>query len=181
MEVCDRARAIIKSYESLRLQAYPDPCSPLAVQMRLPPAKRTPGWQGLSGEPWTVGYGSTGKDRFNLDENGKPTRIGPNTTWTKEQAEQRFKEDVQAFADEVERLLKVKLTSNQFGALVSLAYNIGTKALSTSALLQKLNNGDFDGAADQFLAFNKGRENGKLVVMKGLIKRRQAERELFLN
>ncbi|KQD16250.1 lysozyme [Acinetobacter baumannii] len=68
------------------------------------------------------------------------------------------------------------LTQNQFDALVSLAYNIGSGAFKGSTLLKLLNKGDYKGAADQFLVWNKA--GGK--VMKGLVRRREAERALFL-
>jgi hypothetical protein len=73
-------------------------------------------------------------------------------------------------------VVKVPLTQNQFDALVSLVYNIGQTAFSNSTLLKKLNAKDYQGAADQFLRWNKG--GGK--VMKGLVRRREAERALFL-
>ncbi len=72
-------------------------------------------------------------------------------------------------------MLKVSVTQNQYDALVSLAYNIGTRALSTSTLMKKLNAGDVKGAADAFLSWN--RSGGK--VMAGLTNRRKAEREVF--
>ncbi|KRJ11905.1 lysozyme [Acinetobacter nosocomialis] len=59
---------------------------------------------------------------------------------------------------------------------VSLTYNIGSGAFKNSTLLKKLNKGDYQGAADQFLVWNKA--GGK--VMKGLVRRREAERALFL-
>ncbi|HEJ8622398.1 TPA: lysozyme, partial [Klebsiella michiganensis] len=60
---------------------------------------------------------------------------------------------------------------------VSLAYNIGTRALSSSTLMKKLNSGDVKGAADEFLRWNKS--GGK--AMPGLTNRRKAEREVFLS
>ena len=71
----------------------------------------------------------------------------------------------------------VELTQGQFDALVSFAYNVGSRALSTSTLLKKLNAGDIKGAADEFLRWNKS--GGK--VMPGLTNRRKAERALFLS
>ena len=165
MQVCEKAKELIKSYESLRLQAYPDPASPLGREMLKKPQDRAPGWQGMSGTPWTIGYGSTGPD------------IKEGTVWTKQQAESRFENDLANFADQVKNLVKVQLTPNQFGALVSLTYNIGAGNLSTSTLLKLLNAGKFAEAADQFPAWNKA--GGK--VEKGLVKRRAAERALFLS
>jgi lysozyme len=61
----------------------------------------------------------------------------------------------------------VPLTQNQFDALVSLVFNIGGGAFRKSTLLKKLNAGDIQGAADQFLVWNKGTVNGKRVVLRG--------------
>lgn len=180
-KVCQAAIDLIKKYESLQLSAYPDPASAIAVEMRKSPRLRKPGWQGLPGDPWTIGYGATGKDRFNLDANGKPTLINKGLVWTKEQAESRLQSDVESFADQVKKIVTVTLTDNQFGALVSLAFNIGVANVSKSTLLKKLNAGDFAGAADEFLSWNKARVDGSLQVLSGLTKRRQAERELFLS
>ncbi len=76
----------------------------------------------------------------------------------------------------VNRLVKVTLTQNQFDALVSFVFNVGSGNLQSSTLLRKLNSGDYKGAADEFLRWNKAA--GK--VMNGLVARRTAEREFFL-
>ena len=74
-------------------------------------------------------------------------------------------------------LVKVAVNQNQFDALVDFAYNLGVNALAGSTLLKKLNAGDFAGAADEFPKWNKA--GGK--VLKGLVRRRAAERSLFLS
>jgi lysozyme len=167
---------LIHVSEGCRLEAYPDPASPLARERAKPEAGRVKGWQQLSGAPWTVGYGATGVDRFNLDAAGKPTPIGPGTKWTQEQCEQRSKEDIDMFGQQVLRLVKAELTDNQFAAVVSFAYNVGIGNLRNSGLLRMLNQGKYGEAADQFLLWNKAK--GK--VMLGLTRRREAERRLFL-
>lgn len=68
------------------------------------------------------------------------------------------------------------VTQNQFDALASFAYNVGLGALDQSTLKRRLQAGDVKGAADQFgrwIYANK-------VVLRGLVKRRDAERRLFL-
>lgn len=80
----------------------------------------------------------------------------------------------------INQLVKVALSQNQFDALGSLVFNIGTGNFSASTLLRKLNAGDYAGAAEQFLAWNKGRVNGVLQVLPGLVTRRQSEHDLFL-
>jgi hypothetical protein len=84
------------------------------------------------------------------------------------------------FARDVLRLAKVPLDDGQFAALVSFAFNCGSGNLASSTLLRKLNQGDYAGAADQFLVWNKARKNGVLVELPGLTRRRRAERALFL-
>ena len=87
-----------------------------------------------------------------------------------------IKEHLKRFEKTVNDLVKVPLTQNQFDALVSLTYNIGTGAFEKSTLLKKLNTGDYQGAADQFTVWNKG--GGK--VLQGLVNRRAKEKEVFL-
>ena len=77
------------------------------------------------------------------------------------------------FADEI---ASGKIKQNQFDALISLAYNIGIKGLKGSSVYRYIKQGNFKAAADAFLAWNKGRVNGKLVVLGGLSKRRAKER-----
>lgn len=97
-------------------------------------------------------------------------------TCTLAQANTWYDEDVAPAEDAVNRLVKVPLTQNQFDALVSFTFNCGEHALETSTLLRKLNAGDYDGARDQFAAWNK--DNGRVVT--GLTRRRAAEANLFL-
>ncbi len=74
-----------------------------------------------------------------------------------------------------------KLNQNMFDALVSLAYNIGVGALSTSnSVTGNIKKGNYKAAADGFLLWDKGRVGGKLQVINGLTRRRKEERDLFL-
>lgn len=149
MQTSDKGIALIKGFEGCRLTAYPDP--------------------GTGGAPWTIGYGWT------LPVDGKPVR--PGMTIDQSTADRLLKTGLVSYENDVLKLVKVKLTQNQFDALVSFAYNVGSRALSTSTLLKKLNSGDIKGAADEFLRWNKA--GGK--EMPGLTKRRKAEREVFLS
>ncbi|ENV08995.1 MULTISPECIES: lysozyme [Acinetobacter] len=117
---------------------------------------------------WTIGFGTT------VFPNGVKVKRGD--TCTKAQAMTFFQHDLQRFEAAVNSVVKVPVSQNQFDALVSLTYNIGETAFKKSTLLAKLNKGDFIGAADQFKVWNIG--GGK--VMKGLERRRAAERNLFL-
>lgn len=149
MKISNNGIALIKRFEGCRLTAYPDP--------------------GTGGDPWTIGYGWTGK----VDD--KP--IKPGMKIDDATADRLLRTGVVSFDQAVSKMLKVSVTQNQYDALVSLAYNIGTRALSTSTLMKKLNAGDVKGAADEFLRWN--RSGGK--VMPGLTNRRKAEREVFLS
>ena len=118
---------------------------------------------------WTIGYGWT------QPVDGKPIRAG--MTIKQETAERLLKTGLVSYESDVSRLVKVGLTQGQFDALVSFTYNLGARSLSTSTLLRKLNAGDYAGAADEFLRWNKA--GGK--VLNGLTRQREAERALFLS
>jgi GH24 family phage-related lysozyme (muramidase) len=112
---------------------------------------------------WTIGYGTT-------------RGVTPDLEITQEQAETLLQEDLNKFEQAVNSVTTVPLNDNQFSALVSFTYNVGAGALQNSTLLKLLNDGDIQGAADEFPRWNKagGRE------LAGLTRRRQAERALFL-
>lgn len=115
----------------------------------------------------TIGYGHT-------------AGVQPGDTITGAQAENLLHSDLDTFSGGVARLVKVSVSDNEFSALVSLAYNIGLDNFQKSTTLKRLNAGDHLGAADAIDLWNKGRVNGKLVVLPGLVRRRAAERALFL-
>lgn len=77
-------------------------------------------------------------------------------------------------------MLQKPASLHQAAAMLSLTYNIGTGAFGSSSVLRKFNAGDSAGAADAFLMWDKGTVDGKLVVIQGLLNRRQAERTVFL-
>lgn len=112
---------------------------------------------------WTIGVGHI-----------KGVKRGD--TITMEQADRFLAEDHAEAEAAVNRCVKVPLEQHQFDALASWTFNLGGGALSGSTMLKKLNAGDFDGAADEMLRWNKA--GGR--VLAGLTKRRIAERMLFL-
>jgi GH24 family phage-related lysozyme (muramidase) len=116
---------------------------------------------------WTIGYGTT----------SDITPVRPGMVITESQAEMFLRQGLTGFEEDVARLIKVPLTSDQFSALVVFTYNVGPGALEESTLRRKLNNGDYAGAAEEFLRWNKaGGEE-----LPGLTRRRRAERALFLS
>lgn len=120
---------------------------------------------------WTIGYGHTGK------VDGK--NIGRGMKITKKKAIKLLKNDMKEFENVVEKLVKVKLNQNQFDALVSFAFNCGAGSLQSSTLLKKLNAGDYNGASNEFIKWNKVTIDGRKVALDGLTKRRKAEKKLF--
>ena len=78
------------------------------------------------------------------------------------------------------RSWRVVITPRQRAALVSITFNIGSGGFRRSTLLRRLNAGNYEGAADAFLMWNKITVNGRKVVSLGLSNRRERERALFL-
>jgi lysozyme len=142
----DYGLAEIKASEGLRLSAYLDD----------------------AGVP-TIGYGST------KYENGQPVQMGDTITHARAEELLRFhiKHRIEL---PLLPLLKVPVDANQYDSLVSLIYNIGIGAFTTSTLLRKLNAGDIIGAADEFVKWRNA--GGK--ANRGLLRRRAREMEAFL-
>lgn len=117
---------------------------------------------------WTIGFGTT------KYPNG--IRVKKGDTCTLDQAKAYMQNDLKSFEQTVNNTVKVPLNQNQFDALVSLAYNIGSTAFKNSTLVKRLNEGNYKAAANQFNVWvNAG---GKR--MQGLVNRRAAESTLFL-
>lgn len=113
---------------------------------------------------WTIGYGTT-------------RGVQPGMEISEEQAEAFLQEDLARFEQAIADSVKVPINDNQFAALVSFTYNVGSGALRSSTLLRLLNAKDHVRAiADQFPRWNKA--GGR--VLAGLTRRRNAERALFL-
>ena len=139
--------AIVKEFEGCRLTAYPDP--------------------GTGGEPWTIGWGSTGPG------------IKPGTKWTQQQADDRLVADLRQFHHGVLTVLPMasEWSGNRQAALVSFAYNVGIGALQESSLRKRLISGDdpVQAVREELPRWNKGGSG----VMPGLTRRRAAEVALF--
>lgn len=141
-------------------------------------------FEGLSLKPYlcsagvpTIGYGNT------YYPNGKKVTLKDKPI-TKEYAIEIFKFIADLFAKDVNSLLKTTVTQNQFNALVSFAYNLGSdidaddipEGLGDSTLLKKVNKNPNDlTILNEFLKWV--RSNGK--ISNGLVKRRKLEAKLY--
>ena len=139
--------AIVKEFEGCKLTAYPDP--------------------GTGGEPWTIGWGSTGPG------------IGPGTVWTQQKADDALLADLRQFHRSMLVVLPMaaEWSGHRQAALTSFAYNVGIGALQESTLRQRLIRGEdpVQVVREELPRWNRG-GNG---VMSGLVRRRAAEVALF--
>lgn len=146
MRLGSRGLELIKSFEGFYSKPYLDPI----------------------GIP-TIGYGATyypNKKKVTMKD--KPL--------TEKEASDLLKEMMVTYENDVKRLVKRELNQNQFDALVSFTYNLGSANLGKSTLLKKINANPCDKTIkDEFLKWNKA--GGK--VLNGLTRRRNAEAELY--
>lgn len=112
----------------------------------------------------TIGYGSTG------------THVKAGMEITEPEAELLLKRDLKRFEAGVEELIgDTPTTSDQFSAMVSLAFNIGLSAFARSTVLKRHKVGNPLGASRAFGMWIKG--GGQ--ILPGLIRRREAEAALY--
>ena len=133
-------------------------------------------FEGFSASPYrdsvgvpTIGYGTI------MYPDG--TRVTMNDDdITEDQALQYLGFEVNKKTHSINGMVTSTVNQNQFDALVSFAYNLGSGALHGSTLLKLVNQSDFDAAANEFPKWN----HAGGAVIAGLTRRRAAERELFL-
>ena len=113
------------------------------------------------GDPWTIGYGSTGSD------------IRQHTVWTKEQAEDALQAHVRYFVSGLVKLSPRLLAASprRIAAVISWAYNLGLGNYRISTFKRRIDASDWSGAAEECLKWNKAAGR----VIPGLTRRRQAE------
>ena len=111
---------------------------------------------------WTIGYGHT-------------KGVYDGMTITQDQAEQMLLSELEEYEGYIKDMVTVPLTQNQFDALVVWIYNLGPTNFRNSTLLKELNAGNYNAAGQEITRWNKA--GGK--VLAGLVKRREAEAELF--
>lgn len=186
----DAGVELIKEFESFREFAYPDPASTLYKKY---PKERWGfrpatdifreiqdqgdlGVTGMSGSPWTVGWGFT-------------KGVTATSRMTIGEADFRLAGELQEYAEKILDACNVPPNENQLSAMVSLAWNIGLgwdphkpkpagakDGARNSSVMRAHNRGDVAAAARAFSLWNKA--GG--VVMAGLTRRRAAEAALYL-
>ena len=112
----------------------------------------------VPGDVATIGFGTTGG-----------VKMGDKITPPK--ALERSLADISKFEGAIKECVKVPLYQREFDAYTSLAYNIGSGAFCRSTLVKKLNAGDYVGACEQILVWDRF----KGAPLAGLTKRRQSE------
>jgi lysozyme len=129
---------------------------------------------------WTIGYGHVlypDQARLKTPERASyALKSEHNRVWDADEIDALLAADLRKFEAGVLRLCPAAV-DRQLDALVSFSYNCGLGSLQSSTLRMKYNREDYDGAADEFLKWNKC--GGK--VLNGLVRRREAERALFLS
>jgi lysozyme len=130
---------------------------------------------------WTVGVGHVidpNHIRVKFDERkGLSIPDGWDRVLSMAEVDDILAKDLATFERGVLRLCPEGLTQGRFDALVSFSFNVGLGNLQRSTIRMKHNRGDFDGAAEGFMAWTKA--GGK--ELPGLVKRRKHERDLYLS
>lgn len=121
-----------------------------------------------------VGFPTQGWGRLLSRQKWEP--LNKYAAITKQQADEWLLEDLGKHAKSVWRLCPVAMTPQQFAALVDFSFNVGPGNLEISTLRRRLLRGDYLGAADQFQRWVYAQG----IKLPGLVRRRQAERNLFL-
>lgn len=116
---------------------------------------------------WTIGSGHTGPD------------VHQGMTITDAMADELLMDDILKVVRGLARFVNVPVTEGQFIALTSLGFNIGVTKMTRQCpkLMRAVNACDTEEAARQFLDITRS----GVVVLKGLVRRRQAESDLYLN
>ena len=146
---------LIRRFEGLRLVAYRDAAG-----------------------VWTIGYGHTSM--------AGPPKVTPGMRISRKQAERILRADVERVAGQVAKVLGPdvlsRLNENQFGALVSMAFNVGLGNFKRSSALRAVRAGRLEEVPRLLLRWVKSRDprTGRLRTLRGLVRRRRAEGRMWL-
>lgn len=149
MTISENGLSFIKSWEGCRLHAYLDSCS-------VP----------------TIGWGCT------VYHDGRIVKMGD--TITQDEADAELTYQVQLKANQITSMVTVALTQNQIDAIIDFSYNAGTGAFHGSTLRRLINANPSDpNITAAFQMWDKGHVDGQLVVLPGLLHRRNAEATIY--
>lgn len=130
----------------------------------------------------TIGYGhlltkdEVGGNYVTID--GKKVYL--DRALTDAEVDTLLKQDINTKAEKfVRQAIKKELSQSQFDSLVSLCFNIGGGAFSSSSVVQSVNAGRYEDVPQDFMKWCKAKVNGQLQVVKGLVNRRQSEALMF--
>ena len=138
-------------------------------------------WEGFKPEAyicpagkWTIGWGITAEAGIGVT----PVR---GMRVTREEAERHLKLALDKFGAEIRPAITAPINENEFGAFLSLAFNIGSPKFRSSSALRHFNAGDKTKAAAAIKLWNKAKnpKTGKLETLQGLVNRREDEVKLF--
>ena len=158
MKVSEAAIRMIKHHEGVRLRPYR--CPALL---------------------WTVGVGHV-IDPSHIgvkyeDRKSLPIPSGWDRVLSMGEVDALLAQDLAKFERGVARLCPSSVSNQgQFDALVSFAFNVGLGNLQRSSLRMKINRGDLEDAAEEFMKWTKAAGR----VLPGLVKRRKDERAMYL-
>ena len=130
MKMSARGKELLAQWEGIRLHPYV--CSAGKYTIGVGHVLTDPGYVVISGQKVPVAQGIT-----------------------KDQVMALFTDDIAQFETHVAKVVQVSLSQNQFDALVSLCFNIGQSAFSSSTLLKVLNAGKYTDVPAQFARWNK--------------------------
>lgn len=162
MKVSEKGLSLIKHHEGIRYKPYRCPAGLFTIgvgHVMYPEQARIP----------STPEGMAKRKAW-------PLRPEDNRTWSKEEVDKLLAADVVRFERGVERLITIRLSQNEFDALVSFSFNLGLGTLQRSTIRQALNRGDKIAAMQSLVKYCKA--GGK--VLKGLELRRKDEKALFL-
>ena len=97
--------------------------------------------------------------------------------FTDEQCLDQLAKDLSTHDKQMMNLVRVPLTDYQHAAFLSFTYNAGVGNFKSSTMLRKLNSKDYEGACEELSKW----VYAKKKILPGLVKRREAEKEMCLN